>query len=97
MTKRIPGVFKITVNDEDHPDNPELWTVEDIERMDELDGTEPFVVCRPLTFPMWLPDNQLGRCAGCNMPIQFRPNNDVPIKICDECGPEWIVRHAKAS
>lgn len=92
---RIPGVVKVTINDEDHPDDPELWTIEDVERMDTLSGDEPFVICRRFTVPLLEPDNHAGRCSGCGAPIQFRPNNTVPVKVCDMCAEEWIVRHAR--
>lgn len=92
----IPGVLKITVNDEDHPDEPELWTVESVERMDQLKGDEPFVICRPLSVPLEEPDNKLGTCAGCGRGIQFRPNNAIPVKICDLCAEEWIMKHARS-
>lgn len=97
MRSRIPGVLKITINDEDHPDDPERWTIEQIERMDKLNGDEPFVICFPLTVPLGEPDNKLGTCAGCGCGIQFRPNNTVPIKICSECAESWVVRHARSS
>lgn len=94
---KLPGVLRITINDEDHPDNPEEWTVVDVERCEDLPADAPFVICRRLTFPLWDADNHIGRCAGCSAPIQFRPNNTIPVKICDQCAAEWVVAHSKAS
>lgn len=94
---RIPGVVRITINDEDHPDDPDKWTVEDVERLDEIKGDEPFVICRLLTLPLMEPDNKVGRCAGCGTPVQYRPDNAIPVKVCDLCSTEWMMAHAKAS
>jgi hypothetical protein len=47
------------------------------------------VICMRFTFPLLMPGNQIGRCAGCNQAIQFRPVRCNVPRICTDCAPEW--------
>jgi hypothetical protein len=54
------------------------------------------LICAPLTFPLTLPDNQLGRCAACDRPIQHRPCREEVVKVCIACAPDWCEGKAGA-
>jgi hypothetical protein len=49
------------------------------------------VVCVLLTDPLMLPDNEVGKCALCDSPIQYRPHVPAkPPKICVLCVEEFV-------
>lgn len=62
-----------------------------VEWLDTLPADVPFVVVMPFSVPLLLPDNLLGRCAGCGRAVQFRPGSAAaPIKLCMACVPAWV-------
>jgi hypothetical protein len=45
------------------------------------------LICPYLTTPMLLPDNEVGLCAECSHPIQYRPHPPAAVRhVCSVCG-----------
>jgi hypothetical protein len=62
----------------------------DVQWVDKLPADAMFVVVMPLSVPLIVPDNLLGRCSGCDRAVQFRPETaPAPIKLCLECAVVW--------
>jgi hypothetical protein len=61
--------------------------VNKIEIVDQEDGDDArYMVCRRLTQPMLMPDNEIGLCTRCGEAIQFRPHAPSgPPKVCVVC------------
>ncbi|MBR0753535.1 hypothetical protein JQ604_15205 [Bradyrhizobium jicamae] len=44
------------------------------------------LVCRRMTQPLLMPDNEIGLCSRCGEAIQFRPHvSPLPSKVCEVC------------
>ena len=69
-----------------------------VEFFDKLPADVDFVVVMPLSVPLIVTDNLLGRCSGCDRAVQFRPETaPAPIKLCLECAVAWAEGMANPS
>jgi hypothetical protein len=53
------------------------------------------VVCARITTPLFLVDNEIGKCSECGWKVQFRPHAPKVRKMCMECAAEQIGPDAK--
>lgn len=66
--------------------------------VDEVPDDAAMIICLELTVPLLLADNHVGHCAGCNRPLQFRPNiPELVAKVCMACAPDWAEGMRKAN
>jgi hypothetical protein len=84
------GFLRIDLDDDDDSGTARM--------VDEVPPDAAMIVCVALTAPLILADNHVGRCAGCDMPLQFRPNIPERVaKVCLGCAPDWVDGIRKAS
>ena len=56
---------------------------------------EVIVVCARITTPLYIPDNETGRCSECGCGVQFRPHAPKGPRMCMECAIDLIDDGAK--
>jgi len=56
---------------------------------------EVVVVCARITTPLYIPDNEIGKCSECGWKVQFRPHAPKGRKMCMQCAVGLVEAGAK--
>ena len=65
-------------------------TTAEVDEYSKENGDDTFIVCAPLSDPLYMPDNVVKQCCMCDEKLQMRPNAPKGKPLCPRCYEDHI-------